>query len=84
MKRCPVCQESYNDKWKRCLKDDSPLDDLGRVSEKVKDRDYTDVEKKETIEQGIEAVQRDIAAKGADIESKKSRDKYKPSRSGKN
>ena len=36
MKRCPVCEESYNDSWKKCLKDDSPLDNLGRVSEKVK------------------------------------------------
>ena len=37
MKRCPICQESYNDKWKRCLKDDSPLDGLDKGPKKVDD-----------------------------------------------
>ncbi len=30
MKHCPVCKESYNDKWKRCLKDDASLDVIGQ------------------------------------------------------
>ena len=38
MRQCPECQEIYNDTWKACLKDDSPLGDIAEQELKKPER----------------------------------------------